>query len=149
MKNNVYISNSHSHSSHSDEETRKIARDFAKNLTGGTVVLLFGDLGTGKTVFVKGVGEAFGISGVKSPSFTLINEYETSSGLLIVHADLYRLDSDGVNAIGLDEYAGSDDAVLFVEWPQRWANPPVRKTVRIYFEALGESEREIRIEAAQ
>ena len=139
MKNNVYLS-------HSEDDTRKTARDFSADLKGGAVVLLFGDLGAGKTVFVKGVGEALGISGVKSPSFTLINEYETGSGLLVVHADLYRLEPEGVSAIGLDEYAGADDVALFVEWPERWLNPPV-DAVKIFFRAVSENEREIRIEA--
>lgn len=140
MKSETYLSRS-------ENDTRKIAKDFATELKGGTVVLLFGDLGAGKTVFVRGVGEAFGVSGVRSPSFTLINEYETGSGLLVVHADLYRLDPEGVNAIGLDEYAGADDTVLFVEWPERWVNPPVQNTVKIFFDTISETEREIRIEA--
>ena len=133
--------------SHSEKETRRIGHDFAQTLKGGDVVLLYGNLGAGKTVFVRGVGEAFGISGVRSPSFTLINEYETSSGLYVVHADLYRLEPDGVSAVGLEEYAGDGDVILFVEWPERWANPP-DDAVRVYFTALSEEEREIRIEGA-
>ena len=107
--------------------------------------MLFGDLGTGKTVFVRGVGEAFGVNGVRSPSFTLINEYESPSGIFIIHADLYRLDSDGVSATGLDEYAGDSESILFVEWPERWLNPP-SNSIRIYFESLTENERTIRVE---
>lgn len=131
--------------SHSEEDTRNLGREFSVTLSGGNVVLLFGDLGAGKTVFVRGVCEAFGISGVRSPSFTLINEYESPDGLLIIHADLYRLDPDGVSATGLDEYAGDDSAILFVEWPERWLNPPA-DSVRIYFESTSENERTIRIE---
>ena len=133
------------YTSHSEDDTRRIGREFAGTLTGGNVVLLFGDLGAGKTVFVRGVCGAFGITGVRSPTFTIINEYESSSGLLIVHADLYRLDPDGVGAVGLDEYAGSDDVITFVEWPERWTNPP-EDSVRVYFSAVSESEREIRVE---
>ena len=131
--------------SHSEEDTRNLGREFSVTLSGGNVVLLFGDLGAGKTVFVRGVCEAFGISGVRSPSFTLINEYESPDGLLIIHADLYRLDPDGVSATGLDEYAGDNSAILFVEWPERWPNPPA-DSVRIYFESASENERTIRIE---
>ena len=131
--------------SRSEEDTRNFGREFSGTLTGGNVILLFGDLGAGKTVFVRGVCDALGISGVRSPSFTLINEYESPSGLLVIHADLYRLDPDGVSATGLDEYAGDDDAVLFVEWPERWHNPPA-DSVRIYFGSLSENERTIRIE---
>ena len=131
----------------SPEETADLADKLGQKIREGTVLCLEGDLGAGKTVFVRGVGEALGVTGVRSPSFTLINEYESPSGLFIVHADLYRLDSEGVNAIGLDEYAGSDDAVVFVEWPERWANPPA-DSVKIYFRALNENEREIKIERA-
>ena len=131
--------------SRSEEDTKNFGHDFSETLSGGNVVLLFGDLGAGKTVFVRGVCEAFGISGVRSPSFTLINEYESPDGLLIIHADLYRLDPDGVSATGLDEYAGDDSAILFVEWPERWQNPPA-DSVRIYFESTSENERTIRIE---
>ena len=122
--------------SHSEEDTRNFGRDFAKNLRPGCVVLLFGDLGTGKTVFVPGV---------RSPSFTLINEYETNAGIFLIHSDLYRLDNEGVHALGLDEFAGENDSVLFVEWPERWSNPPRNDTVKIFFTALNETEREIKI----
>ena len=131
--------------SHSEEDTRNLGREFSVTLSGGDVVLLFGDLGAGKTVFVRGVCEAFGISGVRSPSFTLVNEYESPTGIFVIHADLYRLDPDGVSATGLDEYAGDDSAILFVEWPERWPNPPA-DSVRIYFESASENERTIRIE---
>ena len=130
--------------SHSEEETRKFGHDFSGTLSGGNVVLLFGDLGAGKTVFVRGVGEAFGVNGVRSPSFTLINEYKSPSGLYIIHSDLYRLDNEGVYALGLEEYVDERDCVLFVEWPERWENPPANST-KIFFSALNENEREIRI----
>lgn len=133
------------HISHSESDTRRIGREFSGTLRGGDVVLLFGDLGAGKTVFVRGVCEAFGITGVRSPTFTIINEYEALSGILIVHADLYRLDPDGVSAVGLDEYAGDKGSILFVEWPERWINPP-SDSVRVYFSAMNEFEREIRVE---
>ena len=133
--------------SHSEEDTRRIGHDFAQSLKGGDVVLLYGDLGAGKTVFVRGVGEAFGVTGVRSPSFTLINEYEASSGLYVVHADLYRLESSGIYALGLEEYADSKDSVMFIEWPERWQNiPDYKNLTRIYFAALDESTREITLE---
>ncbi|MBQ3402091.1 MAG: tRNA (adenosine(37)-N6)-threonylcarbamoyltransferase complex ATPase subunit type 1 TsaE [Synergistaceae bacterium] len=133
--------------SHSEDDTRKFGHSLGDALMPGVTVLLYGDLGAGKTVLVRGAAEAFGITGVRSPSFTLINEYTSGTGIYIIHADLYRLDPEGVCALGLDEYAGADDAVLFVEWPERWANPPVDDVVRVYFTALNEAEREIRISA--
>ena len=93
-------------------------------------------------LFRSGVGEALGISGVRSPSFTLINEYESGSGLLVIHADLYRLGENDAGSLGLEEY---EDSALFVEWPERWRNPPVEDVMRVYFSAVSESEREVRI----
>ena len=130
------------HTSHSESDTWNLGRKFAETLTGGNVVLLFGDLGAGKTVFVRGVCEAFGISGVRSPSFTLINEYESDSGLLVIHADLYRLGENDTGSLGLEEY---EDSALFVEWPERWRNPPVDDVLKVYISAVSESEREIKI----
>ena len=125
----------------SEDETRALGRRLGENLTGGLCVLLYGDLGAGKTVFVRGVGDALGVSGVRSPSFTLINEYPSPSGLLVAHADLYRLDDAG--ALGLEEYAGAEDCVLFVEWPERWKNPPVDGVLNVKFEAVSENERKV------
>ena len=136
--------------SHSEAETRLIGSSFGENIKSGFTVLLYGDLGTGKTVFVKGVGDYFGISDskVKSPSFTLINEYKTKSGIYLIHSDLYRLeDYSQVNLLGLEDYVNSDDCILFVEWPERWKNIPDFNTVKIFFTALNENEREIKIQS--
>ena len=133
--------------SHSEHETLTLGREFAKSLKSGQVILLYGDLGSGKTVFVRGVCEALNISCVRSPSFTLINEYESDSGLFVIHADLYRLEPSGVHALGLEEYADYDNSVMFVEWPERWEDmPKFDGLVRIFFTALDESTRELKLE---
>lgn len=135
--------------SHSESDTRNFGYSYGKRIKPGQVVLLYGDLGTGKTVFVKGVGDYLGISGVKSPSFTLINEYK-SDKIYLIHSDLYRLeDFNQVEVLGLDDYVNSDDCVLFVEWPERWKFPPQHNTVKIFFKAVNEFEREIKIQEAQ
>ena len=131
-----------SFTSHSEEDTRKLGRRLGECIEPGICVLLYGDLGAGKTVLVRGVGEALGISGVRSPSFTLINEYESDSGIFVIHSDLYRLDD--ASALGLEEY---EDSVLFVEWPERWKNPPVNNVLKVYISALNEDERTIKISA--
>ena len=133
--------------SHSESETNSIGQSLGKNIKSGIVVLLYGDLGTGKTVFVKGVGEAMKISAVRSPSFTLINEYESPTGIFLIHSDLYRLEENQVDSLGLDEYIWADDSVLFVEWPERWKNFSVHNVIKIFFKALNENEREIKISA--
>lgn len=126
--------------SHSENDTRNLGRNLGKVLVHGICVLLYGDLGAGKTVLVRGVGEALGISGVRSPSFTLINEYESGSGIFVVHADLYRLDD--ASSLGLEEY---EDVIMFVEWPERWKNPPSNNVMKIFISAVNENEREIKI----
>ena len=126
--------------SRSEDDTRNLGRRLGECIEPGICVLLYGDLGAGKTVLVRGVGEALGISGVRSPSFTLINEYESDSGIFVIHSDLYRLDDAG--ALGLEEY---EDSVLFVEWPERWKNPPAENILKVYITALNENERAIRI----
>lgn len=126
--------------SHSEEATRGIGRALGSALRAGMTVLLSGDLGAGKTVLVRGIGDALGITGVRSPSFTLVNEYRADS-FIIAHADLYRLDPDGVDAVGLDDYAGADDAVLLVEWPDRWLTPPAENVISVFISAPDEHSR--------
>ena len=133
--------------SRSEQDTLDFGSELGKKILPGVTVLLYGDLGTGKTVLIRGVGTAMKISGVRSPSFTLINEYESPIGIFLIHSDLYRLEENQVFALGLEEFAGSSDSVLFVEWPERWKNPPVTDVIKIFLKALNESEREIKISA--
>jgi len=95
-------------------ETRALARSTATLLRAGDVVLLAGDLGAGKTEFVKGLAEGLGVTEpVVSPTFTLAREYEGT--LRLVHVDVYRLDrSVELDDLGLEELG--DDAVTAVEW---------------------------------
>lgn len=94
-----------------------LGRVVGERLKPGDVVLLFGQLGTGKTTFVKGLARGLGISGeVSSPSFALIHQHR--GPVVLCHVDLYRLDSpDEVETLGLDECLESD-AVTAVEWPE-------------------------------
>lgn len=106
------------YTSNSPEETRDIARNFARDVRGGDVILLEGDLGLGKTCFVQGLAEGLGWEGaVLSPTFAILQEYETQPPL--AHADLYRLETPGaVFGLGLEELTESG-CVLAVEWPSR------------------------------
>ena len=141
------IKNNFEFISRSESETKNLAHDFAKNLKPGQIVLLNGDLGTGKTVFMRGIGKYFGVENlIRSPSFTLINEYETKSGIYLIHADLYRLDNFSAESLGLDEYFYNDDVIIFIEWPDRlnYLDLNGEKVIKIYFEALNENERRIK-----
>jgi tRNA threonylcarbamoyladenosine biosynthesis protein TsaE len=107
----------------------------------GIVVLLSGGLGTGKTLLTRGIGESLGTTRVRSPSFTLVNEYPTDKYTL-VHADLYRLEPADVETLGLEDHIdGPEPCVLLVEWPERWENPPDLDVLEISIEATGETSR--------
>ena len=103
----------------SEEETQAVARTFADTLRAGDVLLLSGDLGAGKTTFVRGLAAGLGIDPgeVSSPTFTLLHEYR-GGRLTLYHADLYRLDQTATDDLGLDE-TGVRDGVLAIEWPDR------------------------------
>jgi tRNA threonylcarbamoyladenosine biosynthesis protein TsaE len=128
----------------SEEETLRLGRTLGALLVPGLTVLLSGELGTGKTVLVRGVGDALGAARVRSPSFTLVNEYQTAK-FLLAHADLYRLEPGGAEELGLEEYT-DEGGVLFVEWPDRWRTPP-DDALNIAIEAVGEAERVFDISA--
>lgn len=103
--------------SESPEATGRIAASLAARLRGGDVVLLAGELGAGKTTFVRGAAGALGAAGpITSPTFAIGNIY-AGSPLEIAHVDLYRLDSiDMTDEAVLDDFLGPD-RVTFVEWP--------------------------------
>jgi tRNA threonylcarbamoyladenosine biosynthesis protein TsaE len=104
---------------HAESETAAVGRDLARTLGPGSVVLLFGDLGAGKTAFVRGLAEGLGVAPdeVSSPTFTLMQEYR-GGRVLLVHVDLYRLDDPReVDELGLEE-VGSH-GVLAIEWADK------------------------------
>lgn len=105
----------------SELETEKIGKRLAATLWAGSIILLSGDLGVGKTVFARGVGRGLGIEEpITSPTYTLIHEYE--GPLPLYHFDLYRLNSvEEMEDIGYEEYFYGDGVTL-VEWPQRINN---------------------------
>ena len=104
---------------HSERETADVALQLAQTLRPGDVVLLHGELGAGKTAFVRGLAEGLGISpdAVSSPTFTLIQEYR-GGRLPLFHVDLYRLDDPReIDDLGLEEIAA--DGVLAIEWAEK------------------------------
>jgi tRNA threonylcarbamoyladenosine biosynthesis protein TsaE len=108
--------------SHSEEQTMSAGRDLGLSLGPGTVVLLTGPLGAGKTAFVRGLAEGLGCdpAAVSSPTFTIIQEY--AGRLLLEHVDLYRLTPVEADDLGIDDLISG--SVVAVEWPDRWRRPP-------------------------
>lgn len=109
---------------HSEDDTVAAGRALAARLGAGDVVLLSGDLGAGKTAFVKGLAEGLGArrDTVTSPTFTLMQEYR-GGRLTLFHVDLYRLDDPReIDDLGLDEIAA--DGVLAIEWAEKLPRPP-------------------------
>lgn len=132
--------------SKSANDTLKIAKEFAETLSVGDIVLLNGDLGAGKTVFVKGVTEKFsgGKAVAVSPTFLIVNVYDTTPP--IYHFDLYRIESVGeLDAIGAEEYLYGD-GISFVEWPERAQGYFPRSAIKVNIIKNGDNERIIRIE---
>ena len=131
---------------HSEEDTFDFARDFALNLKGGEIILLSGELGAGKTVFVRGIADRLGIKeSITSPTFTLMNCYEGTT-LKLCHIDAYRLKSgEEAFATGITEYFGQSGVVCCIEWWQNIRSAIAGKTVKVEIEYLGEEERKISI----
>jgi tRNA threonylcarbamoyladenosine biosynthesis protein TsaE len=129
----------------SEEETCEVARRLALSLEPGAVVLLVGDLGSGKTTFVRGMAPAFGIASddVCSPTFTLLQQYR-GSHLTLYHADLYRLEGPEAEDLGLEDLPAAS-SVLVVEWAEKLPRPFPGAT-RVTIADLGGDEREITIE---
>lgn len=111
----------------------------ARELEGGQVITLSGDLGAGKTTLVRGMLRGLGFEGrVKSPSYGLVESYEVA-GLEIHHLDLYRLgEPEELDFIGLEDLVGPD-SVLLIEWPERGCGrlPEATASIGISFAGLG------------
>jgi tRNA threonylcarbamoyladenosine biosynthesis protein TsaE len=131
----------------SEEDTRLQAAKLAPELMPGTILLISGELGVGKTVFVKGIAQGLGIdpSEVTSPTFTLVHEYR-GGRLPLIHVDLYRLESADLDEIGLDSDLAAM-GVTAIEWPERLRRD-LPNTVRIKMLEVGE-DRVVTIEAEQ
>ena len=130
--------------SKSEAETEAAGEQFAKTLPDGAVVALYGDLGAGKTAFVRGMARGLGIDArVSSPTFTIVNEYLGSRELY--HFDMYRLgSSDELFDIGWEDYL-SRGGVCAVEWSENVADAFEGDEICVRIEKTGDAERTITI----
>ncbi len=124
---------------HSVEETEAFAAAFAKKTAPGSVLLLRGDLGAGKTAFTRGFARGLGITDpVSSPTFTIVQEYPYGNGRMLYHMDLYRIDNpDSALAFGIDEFLYAPGGICLIEWPERADGLYPKNSVNIFIEHAG------------
>ena len=130
--------------SHSESETEDVGAEFAATLPDGAVVALYGDLGAGKTAFVRGMARGMGLEvRVSSPTFTIVNEYQGARELC--HFDMYRLEgADELFDIGWEDYL-SRGAVCAVEWSERVEDAFEGDEIRVRIEKTSDTGRSITI----
>lgn len=137
---------------HSPLETQQHAETFSRTLTGGDIVLLHGDLGAGKTTWVKGLAKGLGIEEtIVSPTFTLMSVYpiqaKKNALQTLVHIDTYRLDNEQqLVDIGVEDYLGAPDTVCVIEWPEKLSSLlKNKKTKSVSLETLSPQDRQITV----
>jgi tRNA threonylcarbamoyladenosine biosynthesis protein TsaE len=132
---------------HSAEETTELGRKLAAALRPGSVVLLRGELGAGKTTLVKGIAEGFNAAeagSVTSPTFTLIHEYR-GPNVVLYHIDLYRIDTQReLDTLALDDLTGPN-SILLIEWGDKFERFVCERDAEIAMEHAGGDERVIKI----
>jgi tRNA threonylcarbamoyladenosine biosynthesis protein TsaE len=135
--------------SQSEEQTYATAKELARSLKIPAHILLYGDLGAGKTIFAKGLADGFGVldvDEVSSPTFTLINQY--SGRVRIYHIDLYRIETgapEALDGLGLAEIFDNSNAAVIVEWAERLGNFETPGAVRVFLSYVDDHSRKINI----
>ncbi len=128
-----------------ENETVEIAKQFSKILFTNEIVLLNGELGTGKTFFVKCVCSEYGIANVSSPSFAIVNEYHNSKK--VIHFDFYRIKKvNELYDIGFDDYLNDSGSIVFIEWANLFPEIIPKRNYQIDFKFTNNSSREIKIQ---
>lgn len=137
------------------KETEDFAKKLSKKIENGMVLLLYGDLGAGKTTFTKFLLENLGVkSVVSSPTFTLLNEYD---GVFpVYHFDMYRItNTDELYELGFEDYINSKNSpyvktgLTLIEWPENIASILPKDAIKIQIEKLGENKRGFKVENLQ
>ena len=115
----------------SEYETRQLAKDFSAVIDPGDIIILNGDLGTGKTFFVKALAKNLGITNVSSPTFAIVNEYYGIKK--IYHFDFYRIEkSEELFDIGINDYLNDPEAITFIEWGNLFPEMLPAKRIEIF-----------------
>ena len=135
----------------SEETTKELAKDFSNYLKGGEIIFLYGEMGVGKTTFVKHlinqfqINKKIQITEVTSPTFNLLNEYEVNN-LVIKHYDLFRLKNKS-EITNLDLFDNSQNTITLIEWPQLINKKNLIKSIDLVFKYENElNNRSVKIE---
>ena len=134
----------------SEAETFRVGKELAESMPLPAHILLYGDLGAGKTALTRGIAAGFGLEDVDevaSPTFTLINEYR--GRVKVYHIDLYRIETGALDGLGLDEIFEDPNAAVVIEWAERLGDFPTPGAVQVYLEYVDEASRKIEIRRTQ
>jgi len=128
--------------SNSPLQTQEIGKIFSKVLATNDIILLDGELGAGKTTFISGIAEGFGVKeSLSSPSFTILNIYTVNRKKKLVHADFYRLDNiDEILGTGIEDYLYTKDKYIFIEWGSKIRSYLKTDCIEIEFNYILKSE---------
>ncbi len=125
----------------SEEETTELAKRFSKKVFSGEVIILNGNLGAGKTFFIRSLLKNFGIENVSSPTFAIVNEY--NGKFKFYHFDFYRIkNSAELFDIGFNDYLNDSDAVTLIEWGELLPEVLPHKRLEIRINILDDNSRE-------
>jgi len=131
----------YSHKSKSEVDTVLIADDFSSKLKNGMIIILNGDLGAGKTFFIKHVLQKFGINNTNSPTFAIVNEYMGDK--VFYHFDFYRINKETeLHDIGIEDYFNDEQSIIFIEWGNLFPHVLPKKRIEINISYINDNERE-------
>ena len=139
MNENVYITES-------AESTKKIAKEFAKQISKGDFIAFYGNLGSGKTTFIQGLAQGLGIKRrIISPTFIIVRHYNLKKDNFY-HIDLYRSESNSdILGLGIDDILNDKNNIIALEWAEKMGKMLPNKRIDVYFEYLGDNKRKITI----
>jgi tRNA threonylcarbamoyladenosine biosynthesis protein TsaE len=130
----------YSRKSNSESDSEKIAKEFAEYIIDGMVITLIGNLGAGKTFFIKRVLEQFNINNANSPTFAIVNEYYGKKKFY--HFDFYRINSQSeLIDLGIEDYFNDEDAVVFIEWADMYPTIIPSKRIEVKIEMMDNDSR--------